>query len=69
MQSTLEKKNSEFKPALLHLKMTLCHLLLVAQVLSKYIHSLLHDFTGHHIICLLLGLNFLNEALVYLISF
>ena len=33
-----EKKNSEFKSALHHLKMTLCHILTVAEVLNPYIY-------------------------------
>ena len=46
-QPVEEKKNSEFKPALLHLKLTLCHILLVVDVLGKNTMKMRAHFDGY----------------------
>ena len=38
MQPVLEKEYSEFEPAELCLKLSLCHILSVVECLCKYIH-------------------------------
>ena len=38
-QPILEKENSEFKPAVVHLKNWTCHILPVAETLGKYIYN------------------------------
>ena len=43
-QSIKEKESHKFKPAVLYLKLSLCHLLLVVEKVGEYIQIYMYNF-------------------------